>query len=1026
MAGFDDLLAEVRQEQVPIDPYEILQQQREREKAELAKFSPFSYHAAEAIKNAPRNIYHSILGLPEFAKETYSTLSSPLQSIQSGKMQELLKGTGKMALGTAGAGSGAAVGALLAPATLGLSIPIGMGAGWAAGRFGFDKALQGAGLEEPSTIEQDLAEAGTQFGSALAPGAAAKVAVAPFKFSSLVAGPQTAAGVTAETATALQKLGISIDDIPPPPPGGGYGRRSLAEVIADPGLKAKVAALEAEAAATNATEFGAQRALRAEERLKNVYDPESPTTRDPAQILVARANMQRAAKEAAIADAKAAAGDSGVIAKELLAKKKTAISEQAPKAGYLDELGESVEPIVRPHYEAAHTAAQNLYKNTDLTAPVPLRQYAHELLDEIKGFYQPRVVDGKVKTSDLPPAVASELTNIMHGEGAVTNLQRAIDTRAALYKRAESAGSLKDASAFRQMAEKITKAIEESAENPKGMSSQNLANWQVANAGWREFAKTYRTGAVGKALAKTRYGESKLGKSKIATTTLLDPEGLDSVLKATNNSPQIIAKAESAVMRQITDATGQIIPKKAEAFLSSRRELFQRLPNLRTELERGVRQLKEIDVAEKRLGLEIREHTKTIKGKLDDFEKSIMGELSSGKVDPSQAVFKLLSRPTAEIRTFLDKLPPGGRAAVAKSIYSTLVKRALTKSESVTKLEAKTLVNSLRQAEDKIRLLVGEKRFGKLANTVDDYLSERAVDQAGRLPSKGGSPTRQLFSPHVNRALGRKGKAAKVLSDVPPWVKHLFGLGAAGAVYATKSIPLAGIITAGAAVGGTLMKRSSRLLRESLYENLMSPETAAATLTKATSRKAARTARDVNVQTTLGVIGGESSEKGTPTTGANANPPLSDFDSLLDEVKGAAAPKKEARNTSEPLVRAIIAQESGGNFKAMSHKGAKGLMQIMPNTAKEIAKELGVKKYDIHDPETNKMFGTYYINKMLDEFNGDVKLALAAYNAGPTKVKNWVKLYGRNWENIADNLRFRNHYTETVKYVPQVLKRLNS
>jgi len=83
------------------------------------------------------------------------------------------------------------------------------------------------------------------------------------------------------------------------------------------------------------------------------------------------------------------------------------------------------------------------------------------------------------------------------------------------------------------------------------------------------------------------------------------------------------------------------------------------------------------------------------------------------------------------------------------------------------------------------------------------------------------------------------------------------------------------------------------------------------------------------------------------------------------------------------IVKAIIMAESSYNPNAVSKKGAKGLMQLMPKTAAE----LGVK--DSFNPVYNINGGVQYYKKMLNQFNGDVKLALAAYNAGSRKVKKY-------------------------------------
>ena len=92
--------------------------------------------------------------------------------------------------------------------------------------------------------------------------------------------------------------------------------------------------------------------------------------------------------------------------------------------------------------------------------------------------------------------------------------------------------------------------------------------------------------------------------------------------------------------------------------------------------------------------------------------------------------------------------------------------------------------------------------------------------------------------------------------------------------------------------------------------------------------------------------------------------------------------KAANRHKVDPaMVMAIIMAESSYNPKAISKKGAQGLMQLMPTTARS----LGVK--DSFNPEHNINAGVRYYKKLLNQFDGDVKLALAAYNAGSRKVR---------------------------------------
>jgi soluble lytic murein transglycosylase-like protein len=124
-------------------------------------------------------------------------------------------------------------------------------------------------------------------------------------------------------------------------------------------------------------------------------------------------------------------------------------------------------------------------------------------------------------------------------------------------------------------------------------------------------------------------------------------------------------------------------------------------------------------------------------------------------------------------------------------------------------------------------------------------------------------------------------------------------------------------------------------------------------------------------------------------------------------VKETAAPAPEAKPTPAPpqvtlddlirvssarhgldpaLIRSMIAAESAGHPRAVSPKGAAGLMQIMPGTARV----LGVA--DVFDPGNNVEAGTTYIRQLLDRYGHDLTLALAAYNAGPGTVQSYQGL----------------------------------
>jgi soluble lytic murein transglycosylase len=121
------------------------------------------------------------------------------------------------------------------------------------------------------------------------------------------------------------------------------------------------------------------------------------------------------------------------------------------------------------------------------------------------------------------------------------------------------------------------------------------------------------------------------------------------------------------------------------------------------------------------------------------------------------------------------------------------------------------------------------------------------------------------------------------------------------------------------------------------------------------------------------------------------------------------------------LLAAIIKSESGFNPVAESSKGALGLMQLMPDTAAQMAHELKLNYQDADDlytQDVNLRLGSHYFAKLLKSYNGSLVLALAAYNAGPAKVRAWGLLaWGQDQDLLLDAIPL----PETKAYVQRVL-----
>jgi hypothetical protein len=137
--------------------------------------------------------------------------------------------------------------------------------------------------------------------------------------------------------------------------------------------------------------------------------------------------------------------------------------------------------------------------------------------------------------------------------------------------------------------------------------------------------------------------------------------------------------------------------------------------------------------------------------------------------------------------------------------------------------------------------------------------------------------------------------------------------------------------------------------------------------------------------------------KASYRTGSSSDRYASNYHSIVHE-------KASTYNVDPSLIKAVIKTESNWNSRARSNKGAMGLMQLMPGTANDL------NVHNPFDPEENIEGGTKYLKYLLEHFNGDLTLALAAYNAGPKTV---------------EKFGYVPPITETRQYVKKVLSLYN-
>ena len=134
------------------------------------------------------------------------------------------------------------------------------------------------------------------------------------------------------------------------------------------------------------------------------------------------------------------------------------------------------------------------------------------------------------------------------------------------------------------------------------------------------------------------------------------------------------------------------------------------------------------------------------------------------------------------------------------------------------------------------------------------------------------------------------------------------------------------------------------------------------------------------------------------------------------------APYAKKYGVDELLVYSIIREESRFQKDAVSPADARGLMQLIPPTARTVARQIGINGFSIAMltiPRINIEMGIFYFKQVLDQFNGDVELALASYNAGPHRAADWkVRFYGLEKDEFIEEVPFR----ETRNYIRRILR----
>ncbi len=205
--------------------------------------------------------------------------------------------------------------------------------------------------------------------------------------------------------------------------------------------------------------------------------------------------------------------------------------------------------------------------------------------------------------------------------------------------------------------------------------------------------------------------------------------------------------------------------------------------------------------------------------------------------------------------------------------------------------------------------------------------------------------------------------------------------------------------------------------------------------------------KDKYAKNILKHLANENVEAGSEILAAQLATDISRYDFAIQIAKAASYEKRFINNYNYPvmstpkyvnkrkipetaLILSIIRQESEFDMEANSHAGAKGLMQLMTYTAKIVAKQAKLpysKSRLTKDPEYNINLGSHYIAGLILEYDGSYPFALAAYNAGPKRVRYWKKINKNPQKKQIDYVNWIEliKFKETRNYVQRVLENYN-
>lgn len=317
-------------------------------------------------------------------------------------------------------------------------------------------------------------------------------------------------------------------------------------------------------------------------------------------------------------------------------------------------------------------------------------------------------------------------------------------------------------------------------------------------------------------------------------------------------------------------------------------------------------------------------------------------------------------------------------------------------------LTANNMKKFISANEGGLKELFGQDHFESMKRVLTDLQSEARVGDLAFKASKGGSNTAQrqtvagaIEDSMLGNLVGGSSMLGRIAESVKGTARIKDAKGVQELLFRAAMEPKFAIELAKAPTNVRIFNALDRL--KAIGNNLLN--SSAVSIGKELSRT-------------------QDNRKSSPSVGVFVTSPKK---KVIEEPTKENISMTDGPNDLNPVIDAMIQQESSRNPNAVSNKGAIGLMQIMPATAKDIAKKLGVESYDLKDPETNKRFGTYYIKELLGRFDGDMGLALTAYHSGPERVAKLLKATGGN--KLEDIIEYLGPIGK--KYAKQVMNRIN-